>query len=64
MRLLDQFLHNEPTSQKMAEFEREHTTLLREVGRRILTWILNHLEPEDTAEAPSRMRFEGRLYRR
>jgi len=64
VRLLEQFLHNEPTPQKMAEFERELSTLLREVGRRILAWILNHLEPEDAAEAPSRVRFEGRLYRR
>ena len=64
VRLLAQFLHNEPTPQKMADFERELRTLLREVGRRILAWILNRLEPEDAAEAPSRVRFEGRLYRR
>lgn len=37
---------------------------MREVGRRILAWVLNHLEPENAAEAPSRVRFEGRLYRR
>jgi|RhiMetdeSRZDD1v2_1073273.scaffolds.fasta_scaffold131491_3 hypothetical protein len=53
VRLLDQFLHNEPTPQKMAEFERELSTLLREVCRRILAWLLNHLEPEDATEAPS-----------
>jgi hypothetical protein len=64
VRLLDQFLHNEPTPQKMAAFERELSTLLRDVGRRILAWILNHLEPENAAEAPARVRFEGRLYRR
>jgi hypothetical protein len=64
VRLLEQCLHNEPTPQKMAEFERELSTLLREVGRRMLAWILNHLEPEDAAEAPSRVRFEGRLSRR
>jgi len=64
VRLLEQFLHNEPTPQKMAEFERELSTLLREVGRRILVWLLNHLEPEDAVAAPSRVRFEGRLYRR
>jgi len=53
VRLLDQCLHNEPTPQKMAEFERALSTLWREVGRRILAWLLNHLEPEDAAEAPS-----------
>jgi hypothetical protein len=62
--LLDQCLHNEPTPQNMAEFERELSTLLREVGRRMLAWSLHHLEPEDAAEAPFRVRFEGRLYRR
>jgi hypothetical protein len=62
--LLAQFLHNEPTPQKMADFARELRTLLREVGRRMLAWILNHLEPEDAAEAPSRVRGEGRLSRR
>jgi hypothetical protein len=64
VRLLDQFLHDEPTPQKMATFERELSTLLREVGRCILAWVLNHVEPDNDAEAPSRLWFEGRLYRR
>ena len=64
VRLLDQFLHDEPTPQKMAEFEWELNGLLREVGRRIMAWVVNHLEPKNDAEAPSRVRFEGRLYRR
>jgi hypothetical protein len=61
VRLRDQFLHDEPTPQKMAEFEWERSALLREVGRRILAWVLHHVEPENAAEAPSRVRFEGRL---
>jgi hypothetical protein len=64
VRLLDQCLHEEPTPQKMAQFEGELSALLREVGRRIMAWVLNHLEPEHTAEAPSRLQFEGRVYRR
>ena len=36
VRLLDQCLHEEPTPQKMAKFERELSTLLREVGRRVM----------------------------
>jgi len=64
VRLLDQFLHDEPTPQKMACFEGELHALLREVGRRIMAWVLNHMEPENDAEAPSRVCFEGRLYRR
>jgi hypothetical protein len=64
VRLLDQFLHDEPTPQKMAEFAWELNGLLREVGRRIMAWVLNHLEPKNDAEAPSRVQFEGRPYRR
>ena len=62
--LLDQCLHDEPTPQKMATFEAELHALLREVGRRILAWVLHHGEPEHDTEAPARVRFEGRLYRR
>ena len=64
VRLLDQCLHDEPTPQKMAAFEWEISALLREVGRRIMAWVLTHLEPEHTAEAPARVQFEGRVYRR
>ena len=64
VRLLDQVLHDEPTPLKMREFERALRVLLREVGRRIMAWVLNHMEPENEAEAPSRLHFEGRVYRR
>jgi hypothetical protein len=45
-------------------FELELSALLREVERRIMVWTLNRLEPEADDEAPSRVEFEGRLYRR
>jgi hypothetical protein len=45
-------------------FELQLHLLLREGGRRIMAWTLNHLEPNIDAEAPSRVAFEGRLYRR
>jgi hypothetical protein len=64
VRLLDQFLHDEPTPPKMMDFERALSTLLREVGRRIMAWVLNHIEPESPNEAPSRLQGEGRWYRR
>ena len=64
VRLLHRFLHAEPTPQKMATFEEELSTLLREVGRRILAWVLHYVEPDNDAEAPSRWWFEGRLSRR
>jgi hypothetical protein len=64
VRLIEQFLHDEPTPQKMAEFEGELSALLREVGRCIMAWVFDRLEPESDDAAPSRLQFEGRLYRR
>ena len=64
VRLIEQCLHEELTPQKMAQFEWALHALLREVGRRIMAWVLNHVEPENTEAAPSRVQFEGRLYRR
>jgi hypothetical protein len=61
-RLMDQFVHTEPTPASTMAFELELSTLLREVGRRMMAWTLNGLEPD--AEAPSRVAFAGRLYRR
>ncbi len=63
-RLMDQFVHAEPTPETTMAFARELNALLREVGRRMMAWTLNRLEPEADEEAPSRIAFEGRLSRR
>jgi hypothetical protein len=63
-KLIDQFLHHKPTPQQMATFERELSTLLREVGRRIVAWVLNHMESDAPDEVPSRLWFKGQAYRR
>ena len=63
-KLIDQFCHQEPTPLTMAAFEQALRTLLREVGRRIMTWVLNHLEPESPQEMPSRLWWKGQAYRR
>jgi hypothetical protein len=63
-KLIEPFLHHEPTPQQMATFERDLSTLLREVGRRIVAWGLNHLESDDPDEVPSRLWFKGQAYRR
>ena len=62
-RLLDRFGHAEPTPETTMAFERELSDLLREVGRRIMAWTLNRLEPDADSEAPSRVLCEGHLYR-
>jgi hypothetical protein len=64
IRLIDAFVHDEPPPQKTMAFERDLSALLREVGRRIMAWALNRLEPKNDKEAPSRVQVEGRLYRR
>ena len=51
-RLLDRFVHAEPTPETTMAFERELSALLREVGRRIMAWTLNRLEPDADNEAP------------
>jgi len=48
----------------MATFEQALSTLLREVGRRIMAWVLSHIEPQRPEEMPSRLEFQGRIYRR
>jgi succinate dehydrogenase flavin-adding protein (antitoxin of CptAB toxin-antitoxin module) len=63
-RLLERFIQAEPMPATTMAFERALSRLLREVGRRIMAWALNRLEPEADDEAPSRVVFEGRLYRR
>jgi hypothetical protein len=62
--LLEQFLSHEPTPQAMATFERELSALLRAVGHCVMTWVCNHIEPANPADAPSRLWFGGRAYRR
>src|SRR5918997_6591141 len=49
-RLLDQFVHAEPTPETTMAFERELSALLREVGQRIMTWTLNRIEPDANHE--------------
>lgn len=63
-RLIDQFVQHEPTPQQMMAFEHDLSDLLRDVGKRIMAWALNRLEPTTDDEAPSRVEYEGRLDRR
>jgi hypothetical protein len=63
-KLIAQFLDHEPTPQQMMTFERELRVLLQEVGRRIVAWVLNHVESECPEEAPARLWWKGQAYRR
>ena len=63
-KLIDQFLHQEPTPQHLATFERELHRLLRAVGRRIMAWALPHREPAGAEEMPSRLWWKAQASRR
>ena len=63
-RIINQFVQAAPTPEATMAFELELDTLLRGVGRRIMAWTLNQVEPEADAEAPARLEYNGYLYRR
>ena len=63
-RIINQFVQAAPTPEATMAFALELDTLLREVGRRIMAWTLNQVEPEADAEAPARLEYNGYLYRR
>src|SRR4051812_34644106 len=44
--------------------EQDLQALLRQVGRLLLEWLYNHLEPDNPQRAPQRLRVEGIVYRR
>ena len=63
-RLTYLFRRGEISPSTMFRFENELQDLLRELGRRIMEWTLNRLEPEERLEMPSQFLWEGDYYRR
>jgi len=63
-KLMAQCLDQEPTPQQMAPCARERRALFQEVGRRLVAWVLHHVEPECPEEAPPRLWLQGRASRR
>src|SRR5206468_8969056 len=45
-------------------FERQLQDLLREIGRRIMQWVFNHLETSDLSQVPALVNFDHNVYRR
>ena len=45
-------------------FETELLQLLQDVGRTIVKWVFNRLEPEQVSQAAPSLEFEGNIYRR
>jgi hypothetical protein len=63
-RLIVRFRKADSTSQLCHEFETHLRDRLRELGRLIVEWTFNHIEPHDRADMPKQMCFQGVWYRR
>jgi hypothetical protein len=63
-RLIVRFRRAEVTPQAGHQFETQLQTLLRELGRIIVEWTFNHLEPRDRHDMPKEINFQGTRYRR
>lgn len=63
-RLIRDFRGGEISPTALFQFEIELQNLLRELGRRIVQWTLNGLEPKERSEMPSQFLWEGDYYRR
>ena len=63
-RLIVRFRRTELTPQACHQFETQLQEQLRELGRIIVEWTFNHLEPRDKKELPQQMAFQGVWYRR
>lgn len=63
-RLIVRFRKSEQTPQACHQFETQLQVQLRELGRLVLEWTLNHLEPRDRRDMPNQMCFQGVWYRR
>ncbi len=62
-RLVQGFRSQPPSPAATQRFETELAGLLCELGRRIVEWTLNHLEPHDPALLPRELFWQGDHYR-
>ena len=63
-RLIVPFRRAGPTPRCCHRFEARLQELLRELGRIIVEWALNHLEPHDREDLPAQIESGGTWYRR
>ena len=62
--LIVRFRRAELTPRATHQFETQLRDQLRELGRVIVEWTFNHLEPHDRRDLPHQMCFQGVWYRR
>jgi hypothetical protein len=58
------FRSGELTPQATDHFENRIEELLRQIGREIVEWVYNHLEPQEPERMPIHLYFDGQGYRR
>ena len=63
-RLVRGFRRDELSPEGMFKFESALDSLLREIGRLIMEWLVNCLEPKGRQEMPRQLLWEGEYYRR
>ena len=63
-RLTRRFRGGEISPATMFQFEMELQGLLRELGRRIMEWTVNCLEPSERSDMPRQLLWNGDYYRR
>ena len=62
-RLIVRFRNARPTPQTCHQFETQLHDQLRELGRLIVEWTFNHIEPHDRRDMPKQIGFQGTWYR-
>src|SRR5579872_1399219 len=62
-RLVANFRRGTPSPEGMATFEEQLNRLLCEMGRRIVEWTLNRLDPKSRDEMPAVLVWEQDAYR-
>jgi hypothetical protein len=63
-RLIVPFRRADPTPRDCQRFETRLQELLRELGRIVVEWTFNHLEPHDRKDLPAQIESHGTWYRR
>ena len=63
-RLIVRFRKARPTPQACHQFETQLHDQLRELGRLVVEWTFNHIEPHDRRDMPKQICFQRIWYRR
>jgi hypothetical protein len=62
--LVERFRQGPITPSSTAQFEKDLLLASRELGRRVVDWTYNRLEPADVPALPQEVRFQGTTFRR